>query len=54
MFEDKLISSCCESEMINPDYEAAEEAGSLYAAYLCYICTECGKVCEPKEVIGDN
>jgi hypothetical protein len=47
--------------MIPPDEEAAEEAGSLCWAYLCYICKECGKVCAAVEktknkinIVSDN
>lgn len=46
----KEISNCCGSDMIEPDYDEAEDMGSLYAAYLSYICRECGKVCKPVEV----
>lgn len=41
------VSDCCKSDMIPPDLDAAENAGSLYRAHLCYICKKCGKVCEP-------
>lgn len=44
---ENLISDCCKSTMIPPDWEAAENAGSLYRAYVCYICNNCGKPCEP-------
>lgn len=44
-----FVSDCCRAEMIPPDEEAAEKAGSLCWAYLCYICKECGKACEPVE-----
>jgi hypothetical protein len=45
--EDTKISNCCKSEIIPPDLDSAEQAGSLYSAFLCYICTKCGKPCEP-------
>ena len=41
------VSNCCKSEMIPPDWDMAEEMGSLYRAYTCYICKKCKKVCEP-------
>lgn len=41
------LSSCCSSEMILPDWNMAEQMGSLWRAYACYICKKCGKVCEP-------
>jgi hypothetical protein len=44
-----FVSHCCGAEMIPPDEEAAEKAGSLCWAYLCYICKEFGKACEPVE-----
>lgn len=47
--DENFISDCCNSEMIPPDFEAADNAGSLYRAFLCYICKKCGKVCEPIE-----
>lgn len=43
------VSKCCGSEMIPPDLEAAEGAGSLYSAFLCHICKKCGKPCAPSE-----
>jgi hypothetical protein len=46
-----LVSSCCSSaNMIEPDWEMADEAGSLWRAYACYICRECGKACDTVEV----
>jgi hypothetical protein len=46
-----LVSSCCFSaNMIEPDWEMAEEAGSLWRAYACYICRECGKACDTVKV----
>lgn len=45
--EKMLISRCCNSSnLIEPDLEAAEEAGSLWQAYACYICKDCGKACQ--------
>lgn len=44
-----MISDCCGAKMIPPDEDAADEAGALCWAYLCYICKECGKACEPVE-----
>ena len=41
------ISDCCNAEMIPPDLNLAEESGSLYKAFICYICTKCGKPCDP-------
>ena len=41
------VSACCSSEMIPPDWDMVEQMGSLWKAYACYICKECGKVCEP-------
>ena len=44
------VSRCCNSsDLIEPDWEAAEEAGSLWRAYACYICKKCGKACEVVE-----
>lgn len=48
--EEKLVSSCCQTEMIPPDYELAESMGSLYRAHLAYICKKCKKACEPKKI----
>ena len=49
--EKLLVSSCCSSSnMIVPDWEMAEGAGSLWMAYACYICEECGKACYTVEV----
>ena len=45
-----LVSRCCNSsDLIEPDWEAAEEAGSLWRAYACYICKRCGKACDVDE-----
>lgn len=52
--EKNLVSGCCGAEMIPPDWEAAEEAGSMWIAYACYICKTCGKVCDPVEMIKEN
>jgi len=41
------VSDCCQNEMIPPDWEAAEEAGSMWRAYAVYICKKCGNVCTP-------
>lgn len=41
-----LKSSCCSSETIPPDLEAAKNSGSLWRAYACYICKKCGQPCE--------
>jgi len=42
-----LVSRCCNSkDLIEPDWDAADEAGSLWRAYACYICKRCGKACE--------
>jgi hypothetical protein len=50
-----LVSSCCSSsDMIEPDWEMAEEAGSLWRAYACYICRKCGKACDTIEVDNNN
>lgn len=51
--EENLVSECCKSDMIPPDLDGAENAGSLYRAFICYICIKCGKPCEPikKETI---
>lgn len=43
----KLVSNCCGSEMIWPDWEMAEQMGSLWRAYATYICKKCNKICEP-------
>jgi hypothetical protein len=49
--EAHLVSSCCKSsELIPPDYEMAEEMGSLYSACTCYICKKCGKACDVIEL----
>ena len=49
MEESPIVSNCCNSEMIPPDWDMAEKAGSLWRAYAVYICKKCGKVCEPVE-----
>ena len=41
------VSGCCSSEMIPPDWDMAEQMGSLWRAYACYICKKCGKACKP-------
>lgn len=41
------FSDCCFSEMILPDLDEAEQMGSLWKSYSCYICKKCGKACEP-------
>jgi hypothetical protein len=41
------VSGCCKAGMIPPDWDAVEEAGSLWPAYASYICKSCGKQCEP-------
>lgn len=41
------VSNCCGSQVITPDWEMAEQMGSLARAYTCYICKECGQPCEP-------
>lgn len=42
-----IQSKCCNSsELIEPDWDAAEEMGSLWRAYACYICKKCGKACD--------
>ena len=48
------VSDCCGYEMIPPDLEAAENAGSLYRSFCCYICAKCGKVCEPMKLFKDH
>lgn len=44
-------SNCCGADMIPPDWEEAESAGSLWQAYAVYICKACHKACEPKHYI---
>jgi len=44
------VSDCCYSEMIPPDWDMAEKMGSMWRAYACYICKNCGKICEPADV----
>ena len=44
------VSGCCSSKMIPPDWDMAEQMGSLWRAYACYICKKCGKPCEPVDV----
>ena len=42
-----IKSKCCNSiELIEPDWDKAEEMGSMWRAYVCYICKKCGKVCD--------
>lgn len=41
------MSNCCGAEMIPPDWEKAENSGSMWRAYVCYICELCHKACEP-------
>lgn len=42
-----MVSKCCNSsDMIEPDWDMAEEVGSMWRAYACYICKTCGKSCE--------
>lgn len=43
------LSKCCNSETIPPDWEMAEQMGSLWRAYVHYICKDCGNICEVKE-----
>lgn len=45
--EAEKVSNCCGSSMIPPDLLQAEEMGSLWRAYACYICKKCGCPCEP-------
>lgn len=44
-----MVSKCCCSDMIEPDWEMAEERGSMWRAYVCYICKSCGKSCKAIE-----
>jgi len=44
------VSGCCNADMIPPDWDAAEEAGSMWRACACYLCKSCGKPCEPIDV----
>ncbi len=44
------VSNCCHAPMIEPDEDEIETAGSLWRAYACYICKECGKPCEPIKI----
>lgn len=46
METENLKSDCCNSDMIPPDEEMMETAGSLWRAYACYICVRCGNACE--------
>ncbi len=43
------LSDCCNSEMIPPDWEMADKMGSMWRAWVCYICKKCGNVCNPIE-----
>ena len=43
----QLVSDCCKADMIPPDWDAMEEAGSLWRAYAYYICKKCSKACKP-------
>jgi len=52
--ETKELSNCCNYEMIPPDWDMAEEMGSLWRAYACYICKKCHKPCEPKPIENEN
>ena len=46
-----MKSNCCNSDMIEPlPDDELEELGSLWRAYACYICKECGKSCEPNNL----
>lgn len=46
-----LVSKCCLSpDMIEPDWEMAERAGSMWRAYACYICRKCGEACYTVEI----
>ena len=47
--ESHLVRKCCGSSVIEPDWEMAEKAGSLWRAFACYICKRCGKECEVQE-----
>lgn len=46
----RIVSSCCYAEMIPPDEDMAEQMGSMWRAYTCYICKKCGKACKPVDV----
>ncbi len=48
--DENLVSQCCKSTMIPPDWEMADRMGSLWRAYACYICRDCGKACEPNYI----
>lgn len=45
-----LKSSCSNYEVIPPDWERAEKSGSLWRAYVCYICKKCGQPCEVNKI----
>ncbi len=52
-FEDKdMVSKCCCSDMLEPDWEMAENSGSMWRAYSCYVCHKCNKACTPIERIN--
>ena len=47
----RIVSDCCSYDMLEPDWDMAENAGSLWRAYVCYICKKCEKPCTPIDVI---
>ncbi len=50
-FGDKdMVSKCCGSDMVEPDWDMADNAGSMWRAYTCYICNKCSKACEAIEL----
>ena len=44
-----MVSNCCCSDMVEPDWDMAEQLGSMWRAYVNYICKGCGQVCEAIE-----
>lgn len=44
--ENEKVSDCCGAKVLPPDWDKAEQMGSLWRAYTCYICKECGFACK--------
>ena len=51
-----IVSDCCKSkQVIEPESdEDVETMGSLWAAYACYICKQCGKACNMVESVDSD
>ena len=48
--EKVLVSDCCKTpDLIEPDWDMAEEMGSMWRAYVCYICKKCENSCDVVE-----